>query len=66
MNEQPFKLDFEVRDYECDMEGIVNNAVYMNYLEHARHAFLKHKDLNFTTLTQKGIHPHCLEIKVTM
>jgi acyl-CoA thioester hydrolase len=56
MSEQPLKLDFEVRDYECDMEGIVNNAVYMNYLEHARHAFLKHKGLDFATLTQKGIH----------
>jgi len=56
MSEQLFKLDFEVRDYECDMEGIVNNAVYMNYLEHARHAYLKHKGLNFAELTQKGIH----------
>jgi acyl-CoA thioester hydrolase len=56
MSEQIFKLDFEVRDYECDMEGIVNNAVYMNYLEHARHAFLKYKGLDFATLTQKGIH----------
>jgi len=56
MSEQPFKLDFEVRDYECDMEGIVNNAVYMNYLEHTRHAFLKHKGFDFARLTQKGIH----------
>ena len=56
MSEQPFKLGLEVRDYECDMEGIVNNAVYMNYLEHARHGFLKHKGFDFATLTQKGIH----------
>src|SRR5512141_2020647 len=56
MSEQLFKLDFEVRDYECDMEGIVNNAVYMNYLEHTRHAFLKYKGLDFATLTQTGIH----------
>jgi acyl-CoA thioester hydrolase len=55
MSEQPFKLDFEVRDYECDMEGIVNNAVYMNYLEHARHAYLKHKGFDFATLTQTGL-----------
>lgn len=56
MNEQIFKLELEVRDYECDMEGIVNNAVYMNYLEHTRHAFLKHKGFDFAMLTQTGIH----------
>jgi acyl-CoA thioester hydrolase len=55
MSEQLFKLEFEVRDYECDMEGIVNNAVYMNYLEHARHAYLKHKGFDFATLTQTGL-----------
>lgn len=53
---ETFKIEMEVRDYECDIEGIVNNAVYMNYLEHARHAFLKHKSYNFAALTQKGIH----------
>ena len=56
MSEQSFKVDLEVRDYECDMEGIVNNAVYMNYLEHARHAFLKHKGFDFAVLIQKDIH----------
>ena len=56
MNEQSFKIDFEVRDYECDMEGVVNNALYMNYLEHARHAFLKFKGFDFAELIQKDIH----------
>ncbi len=55
MNNQTFKIEMEVRDYECDMEGIVNNAVYTNYLEHARHGFLKQKGLNFAELTRKGI-----------
>ena len=55
MNNEIFKVEMEVRDYECDMEGIVNNAVYMNYLEHARHGFLKHKGLNFAELIKKGI-----------
>ena len=50
MSEQ-VNIELEVRDYECDMEGIVNNAVYLNYLEHARHAFLKHKGFDFATLT---------------
>jgi acyl-CoA thioester hydrolase len=44
-----------VRDYECDMQGVVNNSVYQNYLEHARHEFLKHKGLDFAELTRRGI-----------
>jgi YbgC/YbaW family acyl-CoA thioester hydrolase len=29
-----------VRSYECDTYAHVNNAVYLNYLEYARHEFL--------------------------
>ncbi len=36
MEKDQFLLAFELRDYECDLSGIVNNAVYQNYLEHAR------------------------------
>ena len=49
-----FRLDFKVRDYECDLQGIVNNAVYQNYLEHARHEFLLHKGLDFAALSRAG------------
>jgi acyl-CoA thioester hydrolase len=56
MNNSLFKLEFEVRDYECDMEGIVNNAAYMNYLEHARHSFIKQRGFDFAELTRQGIH----------
>ncbi|MBI3009654.1 MAG: acyl-CoA thioesterase [Candidatus Omnitrophica bacterium] len=48
-------LHLEVRDYECDLQGIVNNAVYQHYLEHARHQLLKQFGLNFAELSQKGI-----------
>lgn len=50
-----FQLAMAVRDYECDMQGVVNNAVYQNYLEHARHEFLKSKGLDFASLTEQGI-----------
>lgn len=29
-----FTAGMSVRDYECDMQGIVNNSVYQNYLEY--------------------------------
>jgi acyl-CoA thioester hydrolase len=50
-----FSLEFSVRDYECDLQGIVNNAVYQNYLEHTRHMYLKAVGLDFAELHNRGI-----------
>jgi acyl-CoA thioester hydrolase len=50
-----FEIEMRVRDYECDIQGIVNNSVYQNYLEHARHEFLHNVGLNFAELHEKGI-----------
>jgi len=50
-----FSLEMQVRDYECDMQGIVNNAVYQNYLEWARHEFLSSRGLSFADLTSRGV-----------
>jgi acyl-CoA thioester hydrolase len=33
----------------------VNNAVYQNYLEHARHQFIKSRGLDFSEITKQGI-----------
>ena len=52
----PFRIEFQVRDYELDMQGIVNNGVYFNYLEHARHEYLLAKGVDFAALTRDGIH----------
>ncbi len=56
MDSSVHTLEIEVRDYECDMQGIVNNAVYQNYLEHARHTFIKSKGLDFAKITAQGVH----------
>jgi len=50
-----FEVDFKVRDYECDMAHVVNNAVYLNYLEHARHQLLESLGLKFGELARDGI-----------
>lgn len=52
---EPYRLNLKVRDYECDMQGIVNNSVYQNYLEHTRHEFLIAKGMNFAEITRQGI-----------
>ncbi len=51
----PYRLECKVRDYELDMQGIVNNGVYFNYLEHARHEFLLSRGVDFAALAQQGI-----------
>lgn len=53
--EYSFKLDFKVRDYECDIQGVVNNGVYQNYLEHARHEFLLASGIDFAELAKQKI-----------
>ena len=50
-----YELDFKVRDYECDLQGIVNNAVFQNYLEHTRHEFLLNRNVSFSELHERGI-----------
>lgn len=50
-----YRLDFKVRDYECDLQGVVNNSVYQNYLEHTRHEFLLGMGIDFAELAQQNI-----------
>ena len=44
-----------VRDYECDIEGIVNNANYLHYTEHTRHLFLRSLGVSFAKMHEKGV-----------
>jgi hypothetical protein len=49
-----FQTSWPVRDYECDIEGIVNNAQYLHYCEHTRHLFLQQCGLSFAGLHRQG------------
>ena len=55
MKEYIFKLTDKVRDYECDLQGVVNNANYQHYLEHTRHEFLESLGENFGAMHDKGV-----------
>lgn len=35
-----YRVEFEVRDNEIDIQGVVNNANYFIYMAHTRHKFL--------------------------
>ena len=50
-----FETRMLVRDYECDIQGIVNNANYLHYIEHTRHLFLRSLGLSFAGLHERGI-----------
>ena len=50
-----FQLEMKVRDYECDLQGVVNNSNYSRYMEHTRHEHLASLGENFSILHQQGI-----------
>ena len=55
MKNYAYQLKMKVRDYECDMEGIVNNANYQHYMEHTRHEFLLETGISFAEMCEQNI-----------
>lgn len=52
-----FEMPMRVRDYEVDSQGIVNNAIYLHYIEHTRHEFCRCAGTSFRSMQQQGIDP---------
>src|SRR3989339_1801342 len=64
ISDYKFSLEFSVRDYECDIQGVVNNANYQHYLEHARHEYLISKGISFSRLHDEGIDLIVLKVEI--
>ncbi len=61
---QPFEFEMAVRDYEVDSQGIVNNAIYLHYLEHSRHEFCERAGTSFRDLQRRGIDPVLRRVEI--
>lgn len=59
-----FTLEDKVRDYECDLQGVVNNANYQHYMEHARHEFLESMGENFGAMHERGIDAFVARVEI--
>lgn len=52
-----YEYRMKVRDYECDAQGVVNNANYLHYFEATRHELMESCGLRLRDLTEANILP---------
>jgi acyl-CoA thioester hydrolase len=65
MESPVYRCTLEVRGYELDSFGHVNNSVYLNYLEHARWQMLKQEGITLEQIQKDKRWPviSAIEIK---
>ncbi|MFF7733940.1 thioesterase family protein [Streptomyces sp. NPDC007984] len=61
---QPFSVPVTVRGYETDVQGHLNQAVYLNYAEHARWSLLHAAGISQSALIGSGVGPVALETTI--
>lgn len=65
LSEYTFTLPIKVRDYEVDAEGIVNNAIYLHYMELTRHEFCEMAGFTFRDMHASGLDPVVTKIEIS-
>jgi acyl-CoA thioester hydrolase len=60
--DSPFTVRVTVRGYELDTQGHLNQAVYLQYAEHARWEILRAAGLPQHRLIDSGVGPVALEV----
>ena len=61
---EPFSVPVTVRGYETDVQGHLNQAVYLQYAEHARWSLLHAAGITQSALQAKGVGPVALETTI--
>ncbi|MFD4970652.1 acyl-CoA thioesterase [Streptomyces sp. NPDC058424] len=61
---EPFSVRVTVRGYETDVQGHLNQAVYLNYAEHARWSLLQAAGISQAGLVSGGVGPVVLETTI--
>ncbi|UFQ18972.1 MULTISPECIES: acyl-CoA thioesterase [Streptomyces] len=61
---EPFTVTVAVRGYETDSQGHLNQAVYLQYAEHARWSLLRASGITQADLLAEGVGPVVLETTI--
>ncbi|MFG2824087.1 acyl-CoA thioesterase [Kitasatospora sp. NPDC048365] len=64
MSDEAFSVRITVRGYETDTQGHLNQAVYLQYAEHARWEHLQAAGIRQADLLSKGVGPVVLETTI--